>query len=86
MSSSWYNTGRRLRLFGVDGRVVFLFVFFLGHIRWWTFVLFVLSALALAFLDYRGYTVPNAIRRIRVLVMGPHRPAVLRKRLGRSDR
>lgn len=86
MSSTWYNTGRQVRLGGVDGRLVFFFILFLFHIRWWTFAVFLSVSILLAFLEYRGYTIPNAIRRIRVLVMGPLRPAVLRKRAGRSDR
>lgn len=83
---NWRDSGRALRAFGVDGRIVFLLLLFLFRIRWWTFWLLIITAIVLFVFDRMGYTIPNALRRIRVLLTAPRKPAVRRSRVGRSDR
>lgn len=82
----WRETGRSLRFFGVDGRALALLVILVYHPRLWTLVLFAVGVAALVILERMGYSVPNALRRIRVLIVGNRRPAVGQTRMGRSDR
>lgn len=82
----WRDTGKNLRFFGIDGRALFLFVVFLYHMRVWTFAMFILGVVALVLLERKGYSIPNAFRRLRVLIVGNRRPAVSISRMGRSDR
>lgn len=82
----WRDTGRSLRFFGVDGRALFLLFILIYHPRLWTLVLFGLGLASLVLLERMGYTVPNALRRLRVLVVGRRRAAVGPVRQGRSDR
>lgn len=86
MTKNWYNTGRPFRFFGVDGRIVFLLALCMYHPRLWTLGVALATGAVLMFLEYKGYTIPNALRRLRVLLMGRRRPAVIGHRLGRSDR
>ena len=46
----------------------------------------VLGMALLILLERQGYTIPNAMRRLRVLFTGPNKLAVVGRRLGRSDR
>lgn len=85
-STTWYNTGRPVRLAGIDGRAMFFFVLLLYHVTWWTFGLACSVVIFLVALERRGYSVPNALRRLRTVLIGRHRPAVSGRRRGRSDR
>ena len=82
----WRNVGRQLRLFGVDGRSIFLILIWLYHMSWGTFWFMVIGFVTLSIIERRGYTVPNALRKIQVLIAGPHRPLYGPRRTGRSDR
>jgi hypothetical protein len=82
----WRETGRALRFAGVDGRALFLLCIFVYHPRWWTLGLFFVGIVALVLLERMGYSIPNAMRRLRVIMVGRRRPAVTITRLGRSDR
>lgn len=72
----WRNTARPVRFFHVDYRAgVFLFVFMM-HIRLWTFLLLLAVMTILWLLEKRGLTMPLALRRLRLWVIGPFRPAL----------
>lgn len=69
----------------VDGRAAFLLMLMIYHISWWTFSLAVGGIIVLVLLERKGYTIPNALRRLRVLLIGPLRPADTGTRRSRSD-
>jgi len=75
-----------MRFGPVDARVLALIMVYLYHWAWWTFGVGLAGASILAAIEWKGYTIPNALRRISVFFMGTHRPAVSSRRLGRSDR
>lgn len=83
---SWRDTGRSMRFGPVDARILGLVMIWMYHWRLWTFVLGMVGVLILAAIEWKGYTLPNALRRMSVFIMGTHRPAVSPRRLGRSDR
>lgn len=83
---NWRDTGRTMKLGPVDARVLPLLLIFLYHWALWTFALCVIGVIILAVIEFRGYSIPNAMRRLSAWLVGPHRPAVSSRRLGRSDR
>lgn len=82
----WRESGRNLTFFGIDGRAMFLILLVLYRPRLWTLGVAVLGMVLLILLERQGYTIPNAMRRLRVLFTGPNKLAVVGRRLGRSDR
>jgi intracellular multiplication protein IcmT len=83
---SWRDTGLTMRFGPVDARVLALVMVWLYHMRLWTLGIGVVGVTFLAVVEYKGYTIPNALRRLSVFIMGRHRPAVSSRRLGRTDR
>lgn len=82
----WRDTGRQVRFLGfVDGRAAALLMLMIYHISWWTFGIAVGGIVALTLLERKGYTLPNAMRRLRVLLVGPVRPSDTGTRRSRSD-
>lgn len=82
----WRDTGRQVRFLGiVDGRAAAFLIIMIYHISWWTFALAVLGVAVLVILERKGYSIPNALRRLRVLLLGPSRPADTGTRRSRSD-
>lgn len=74
----WRNTARPPRFMSLDYRAGIFLILFMMHMRLWTFVLMILVFLILFFLERRGLTLPLAMRRLRVWVSGPIRPALAR--------
>ena len=70
----WRNLGQPVRLGPFDGRALFFILLAVYHIALWTFVLCVVAVLALFLIERQGYTIPNLIRRLQVLLAGPLRP------------
>lgn len=84
---NWRDTGRPLRFLGfMDGRVAFLLVIMIYHISWWTFGIAVVGITTLIILERYGYTLPNALRRLRILMSGAVKPSDTGTRQSRSDR
>ena len=75
-NTTWRETGRQVRLGPFDGRLmvfVVLFALFPG------FKLFILTVFAMLFfyaLEYLGYTLPNAYRKISVVIAGRKRNGI----------
>lgn len=82
----WRETGRTLTFLGIDGRAMFLLLLVLYRPRLWTLAVAIFGMTALIMLERKGYTLPNATRKLRVFFVGPVRPAVVGRRQGRSDR
>lgn len=70
MNLLWRDTGRTVRFLGVDGRVAFGFVLVLLHISLWTLGLSILLVVAFGLLERFDYTLPNAARKLRVMIGG----------------
>lgn len=82
----WRDSGQFLTFFGIDGRAMFLLLLVLYRPRLWTLGVAATGMFILILLQRSGYTVPNALRRLRVLATGPLKPAVVGSRRGRSSR
>ncbi|HCJ8469494.1 TPA: IcmT/TraK family protein [Escherichia coli] len=83
---AWRNTGRIVRFFGIDGRAMILLILAIYYISWITIGILAVGILGLVLLENMKYTIPNAYRALKVLIAGKYRPAVVSKRLGRTDR
>lgn len=65
----WRETGRTPKFFVVDARIMFVIIPFLLHISLWTLYLMISAIIFFFILAQVGYTVPNAWRRLRVLLL-----------------
>jgi len=82
----WRETGRKITFFGLDGRAMFLLLFVLYAPRWWTLALALLGIAVFVWLERRGYTVPNALRKMRIFLTGNVKRAAHRSRIKKSLR
>lgn len=82
----WRDTGRRVRFAGMDGRLLVFLLICLYHPRLWTLGLMVVAIIGLIVLERMDYSLPNALRRLRVILFGGLRAAKTSRRSGRSDR
>lgn len=70
-TASWRDSARSSRFFIVDARAAFPIFLFLMHIRIWTGVLVIVSAIFFGILEHYGFTVPVFCRSIRTFLAGP---------------
>lgn len=70
-TSHWRDSARTARFFMVDARAAFPIFIFLMHIRVWTGMIVILSAVFFAIIEHYGFTVPVFLRWIRSFVAGP---------------
>ncbi len=82
----WRESGRQLTFFGIDGRAMFLLLVVLYAPRLWTLSLALLGIIALILMERKGYNIPNAMRKARILFTGNTKAAVVGRRVGRPDR
>lgn len=73
--SHWRDSARNPRFFLVDARAAFPVFLFLLHIRIWTGILVLLSAVFFSILERYGFTVPVFLRWIRLFIAGPLKSA-----------
>lgn len=69
-SAHWRDSARSARFFMVDARAAFPLFFFLMHIRVWTGILVLVSAIFFGILEHYGFTVPVFFRWLRTLFAG----------------
>ncbi len=69
----WRDSARNVRFWFIDFRACFPLLFFLLHIRWWTFVLAVLATLFFAMLERYGFSVIVFLRWLRSYLAGPRK-------------
>ena len=82
----WRDTGRHVRFLGVvDGRAAILLMLMIYHISWWTLGVAIFGMICLVLLERKGYSIPNGLRRLRILMGGPYRPSDVGTRRSRSD-
>ena len=70
-TAHWRDSARNARFFIVDARAAFPIFIFLMHIRIWTGVLVIVSALFFGIIEHFGFTVPVFFRWFRSLLAGP---------------
>lgn len=76
----WRNTGLPVKIGPVDARALAFILLFLFHIRLWTFLLCVFIIAVLSIVEYKGYTLPNALRTASSSLLGPKRESQSNKR------
>lgn len=81
----WRDSGDRLKMFGVDGRAMFLLLLIMYRPRVWTLIVALVGIVVLILMERKGYTIPNALRRLRILMTGPNKLAVVGKRFNSMD-
>lgn len=69
-SAHWRDSARNPRFFMVDARAAFPIFLFLMHIRMWTGMLVVFSAVFFGIIEHYGYTVPVFLRWLRLFLAG----------------
>ncbi|MBQ7609227.1 MAG: IcmT/TraK family protein [Desulfovibrionaceae bacterium] len=74
----WRDSGRQVRFFGFDARIVFAFCFWGFHMCWESFVLSLLWAAFFVAIELFGMRPMAALRSVRTLVFGGRRPLALR--------
>jgi intracellular multiplication protein IcmT len=76
----WRNSMRPVRFFNLDARAIFPFFALLFYARLIT--LFVCIAVTAIFfvVERMGYTLPSALRKLRSLINGDKRPALISMR------
>ena len=72
-SSHWRDSARTARFFVVDARAAFPIFFFLMHIRMWTALLVLVSAVFFGIIEHYGFTVPVFLRWLRSFVAGKNK-------------
>lgn len=71
----WRNTMKPVRFFIFDARAGFFVVLVLVHARMWTLTLLLLVLAVFYILERKGLSFANALRAMRVWLIGPVRPA-----------
>lgn len=68
--SHWRDSGRNPRFFGIDARSTFPLLFFLVHIKLWTFIVTVIITLLFGIIGRYGFSTAVFLRMIRSLLAG----------------
>lgn len=71
----WRDTARHPRFFMIDARAAFPFLFFLAHMRFWTFALALITMGFFALLEKFGFTLAIFFRWLRSFIAGPYKMA-----------
>ena len=72
----WRDTMLAVRLGPFDARVLVTLLLWLGHMRWWTFIVALAGAAVFSILEWLGLSLPALVRTSRRLAVGRTRPAV----------
>jgi intracellular multiplication protein IcmT len=72
-ATHWRDSARTARFFIVDARAAFPLLFFLLHIRLWTFLVAIFTMVFFGMLERYGFTVPVFWRWLRVALGGKRR-------------
>ena len=69
-NAPWRDSARSARFFIVDARAAFPLLLFLMHIRTWTAIIVLVSAVFFGIIEHYGFTVPVFLRWTRTLLAG----------------
>lgn len=73
---SWNATGKQVRFFIFDGRLAIFVLIWAFHFSYYTAGAAGLAMLFFYALEYKGYNIPNALRKGSVLIAGKKRNGV----------
>ena len=76
-TAHWRDSARQLMFFFVDVKAAFPFVFFLMHMKIWTFFVAFFAMIFFVVLNYFGFSVPVFLRWLRALFAGRRKAAQL---------
>jgi intracellular multiplication protein IcmT len=68
--SHWRDSARIPRFFGIDARSAFPLLFFLVHIKLWTFITTVVVTMIFGLIERYGMSAAVCVRAIRSLIAG----------------
>lgn len=71
----WRDAARSPKFFGIDGKAAIPLMFFLLHMRLWTFVLTLSCAIFFAILSHFGFSFRVFLIRVRGVLGGRHKVA-----------
>lgn len=74
-NAHWRDSARSPRLFFMDAYAAFPLLFFILHIRFWSFIVCISAIAFFVILEKFGFTVPVFKRWIRVFFAGNYRDA-----------
>lgn len=72
----WRNTGKRVKFFIFDAYLVASFVLLLLFQSMITLYILIVTFVFFYYLDYKGYSLPNALRKIHFILSGKTKRAV----------
>ena len=75
-TAHWRDSARPARFFMVDSRAAFPLLFFLMHIRIWTFALALMTVIFFGVIEHYGFSVPVFGRWLRAFIAGPRKVAI----------
>jgi hypothetical protein len=75
-NTSWRESGRTVKLGPFDGRLTLFFALLLFLPGYYTLLICFFGIGIFYALEYKGYTLPNAYRKIRSLIAGKKRHGV----------
>jgi hypothetical protein len=75
-NTSWINSGRQVKVGPFDGRLMIFLVLFLLHPSMFLFGLSIVAIVFFYVLEYKGYTLPNALRKFSTLFSDKRRYGV----------
>lgn len=70
INAHWRDSGRIPRFFMIDARSFFPMIFFLLHIRWWTFFFALGFALFFGLIEHYGFSTMVFLRALRSSLAG----------------
>lgn len=71
----WRETHKQPRFFIFDGRLVFLILLVIMHLRVWTVLLAIVTMIVLFFFERKGVSADSILRFIRARIVGQRRTA-----------
>jgi intracellular multiplication protein IcmT len=72
----WRNTMRPVRFFNMDARAVLPFCILIFYARLVMLVIAIMVAVIFVLVEKFGLTLPAALRKLRMLIVGVNRPAL----------
>ncbi len=75
-SAHWRDSARNVKFFIWDAKAAFPFVFFLLHVKWWTFILSFLVMFFFTILNRFGFSLEVFFRWLRSTLAGRRKLAI----------
>ena len=70
----WFHSAKPIKIFIVDYRLTIFLLFFLVHMRLWTFMLLIVMVVFFAILESFNLDLNNAFKKLRCSISGRHKP------------